>query len=243
MDIDAAFEWWGKGKYLGGMIVRADTEDTHVTVTGILNTLFHEFQNLRASLTSKDEEIERLKLELAAKFAPDWTNYEQGLVDGHAESSLSTAREEIERLQSYESAVRHDAQYQKGYDAGRQFERVLLAESDNFDAKRLRRLATICGMGLGNESDEFMTGCAGTILGTISRVVEGLFESRENDISTARQQGAEAMRERVASLTDSYAAGSAPGEFSEMIAQFAEYFAGQIRSLPTTPKETAAEEG
>lgn len=50
--------------------------------------------------------------------------------------------------------------------------------TNNFDAKRLRRLATLVGVSL-PESDETILGCAGTVLGSISRVVEEILNEKQ----------------------------------------------------------------
>lgn len=89
----------------------------------------------------------------------DWVKRQIGPAVPHIKWLIA----EVERLQPYESAVKHDAQYQKAYDDGKSFERQLLSEADNFEAKRLRRLAAICGLGLGNESEEMILGCARAI--------------------------------------------------------------------------------
>jgi len=54
-----------------------------------------------------------------------------------------------------------------------------LESLNNFDAKRLKRLATICGFAYGNESDEFVLGVAGSILGEICQQIERVFKSNQ----------------------------------------------------------------
>lgn len=55
--------------------------------------------------------------------------------------------------------------------------------TNNLDAKRLRRLAVICGTAP-PESDETLLNCAGTVLGSICRAVEPLF----NDLNQTREE-------------------------------------------------------
>lgn len=59
--------------------------------------------------------------------------------------------------------------------------------TNNFDATRLRRLATMVGAST-PESDETLLGCAGTVIGSICRQVEGLFKrSADGWIATKDQ--------------------------------------------------------
>jgi len=50
--------------------------------------------------------------------------------------------------------------------------------TNNFDAKRLRRLANLVGAST-PESDETLLGCAGTVIGSICHQVEGMFKQNE----------------------------------------------------------------
>lgn len=49
-------------------------------------------------------------------------------------------------------------------------------DTNDFDAKRLRRLALLLGLSV-PESDETLLGCAGTVLGQACRVVEQIFKN------------------------------------------------------------------
>lgn len=53
-------------------------------------------------------------------------------------------------------------------------------DTNDFDAKRLRRLALLLGLSV-PESDETLLGCAGTVLGQACRAVEQLFGKAESD--------------------------------------------------------------
>jgi len=62
-----------------------------------------------------------------------------------------------------------------------------LEKTNDFNAKRLRRLATLVGAST-PESDETLLGCAGTVIGSICRQVEGLFKrSADGWIATKDQ--------------------------------------------------------
>lgn len=67
-------------------------------------------------------------------------------------------------------------------------EKDLLFErsTNDFDAKRLRRLATLVGAST-PESDETLLGCAGTVIGSICRQVEGLFKSNQKLRATLKE--------------------------------------------------------
>ena len=66
-------------------------------------------------------------------------------------------------------------------------ERVAWLESQNdFDAKRLRRLATLCGVSI-PESDETLLNCAGTVLGSIIRGVEARANQSQDTLHKAFQ--------------------------------------------------------
>lgn len=50
MDLDAAYHWWMREKYIPGEIVCADTHDSHVTAGHIINNLFQERIERKAEL-------------------------------------------------------------------------------------------------------------------------------------------------------------------------------------------------
>ena len=88
--------------------------------------------------------------------------------DGQIETAQEAAATWMRRADSFEA------------ENGKLKERVAWMESlSNFEAKRLKRLATICGYAYGNESDEFVLGAAGSILGQICFTVEGMLKTSE----------------------------------------------------------------
>jgi len=88
--------------------------------------------------------------------------------DGQIETAQEAAATWMRRADSFEA------------ENGKLKERVAWLESqNNMEAKRLKRLATICGYAYGNESDEFVLGAAGSILGQICFTVEGMLKTGE----------------------------------------------------------------
>jgi len=113
---------------------------------------------VRGQGVSGDTEITRLTQENTALREEVETSNQQATL---LELSLDSQREHTAR-----ATARAEAAEKKAEEA---------ETANNFDATRLKRLATICGLAYGNESDEFVLNVAGSILGEITRVVEPLF--------------------------------------------------------------------